>query len=52
MRTFDIDMTVHLRVVAKHEAEALDAAIKNFRDGKYNDTSSKWFEVSKCKEVL
>lgn len=52
MKTYDIDLAVRVRCVARSESEAIDVVLEQFRNGKYNDTSAEGFEVTMVKEVL
>ena len=50
MRTYDIDLTIHIRCCAHNEKEATDAVMERFRHGGYSDTDDTFIDM-KVKEV-
>ncbi len=50
MRAYDIDLTIHIRCVARNEKEATDVVTERFRAGGYTDTDDTFIDM-KVKEV-
>lgn len=50
MRTYDIDLTIHVRCIARNKKEATDTVMERLREGAYADTESEALEL-KTREV-
>ena len=50
MRTYDIDLTIHIRCCAHNEKEATDTVMERFRQSDYAHTEDEFLEL-KVKEV-
>ena len=50
MKTYDIDLTIHIRCFAHNEKEATDTVMERFRQGGYSDTDDTFIDMN-VKEV-